>query len=93
MIHVLPIDDTKPHEEEGTMCPCAPTVEWENAEAVVIHNAFDGREISEDSLDSECPTCGLDTHLLPGDEEMGVECPLGHKTMFKRWRCQRALNE
>jgi hypothetical protein len=50
MIHVLPINDLKPHEEEGTMCPCGPVVEWEHDEALVIHNSFDRRELTESEV-------------------------------------------
>ena len=54
MIHIIPLNDLREHEEEGTMCPCGPTVEWSDpvtgkpyAEAVVIHNAWDNRELVE----------------------------------------------
>ncbi len=44
MVHVLPIDDVKPHIESGEYCPCAPRVDGD----VVVHNAFDGHEFYED---------------------------------------------
>ena len=47
MIHVLPIDDLEPHIESGTSCKCNPRVEIEEGELIVIHNAFDMREILE----------------------------------------------
>jgi len=56
MYHVYPVNDEKPHELEGTMCPCGPRVEWNDpktgepyAEALVIHNSFDCREIVEEA--------------------------------------------
>ncbi len=54
MYHVYPINDERKHELVGTMCPCRPTVEWADpktgkayVEALVIHNAFDCRELIE----------------------------------------------
>jgi hypothetical protein len=56
MYHVYPINDEKPHDLKGTMCPCEPRVEWNDpetgeayTEALVIHNAFDCREIVEEA--------------------------------------------
>lgn len=45
-IHIIPINDTKPHVEEST-CECGPKLEVENGEMIFIHNSFDGREIYE----------------------------------------------
>lgn len=54
MMHVYPLNDEQEHELEGTMCHCNPTVEWADpvtgepySEALVIHNAFDCREVIE----------------------------------------------
>lgn len=47
VIHIYPRNDTKEHVLEGTTCWCDPVVEWEHPEALVIHNAADGREHSE----------------------------------------------
>jgi hypothetical protein len=47
--HVYPLNDEKPHELQGTTCPCGPRVEWDHPEALVIHNAFDCREIVEEA--------------------------------------------
>lgn len=49
MSHVYPLNDEKPHELQGTTCPCGPRVEWDHPEALVIHNAFDCREIVEEA--------------------------------------------
>lgn len=53
MIHVLPINDEREHEET-TMCWCGPHVEWSDhetdeaySEGLVIHNSADGRELVE----------------------------------------------
>jgi hypothetical protein len=58
MTHVYPVNDEQEHELEGTMCSCGPTVEWNNPltgesypEVLVIHNAFDCREVVEQAED------------------------------------------
>lgn len=55
MLHVLPINDKKEHEET-TMCWCLPSVEWDcpetgeaYSEGLVIHNSADGREFIEEA--------------------------------------------
>ena len=45
-IHVLPLNDIKPHVESKD-CPCMPEVIKEYFSDVVIHNAWDRREIIE----------------------------------------------
>lgn len=47
MRHVYPLRDERPHVLEGTECPCNPEVDWTGPEALVIHSAFDGRELIE----------------------------------------------
>ena len=56
MMHVYPLNDEHEHEVEGTMCPCNPKVEFADpatgepySEALVIHNAFDCREVIEEA--------------------------------------------
>jgi len=45
MIHVHPVNDIEKHTLEGTQCKCSPEVMVStDAEIVVIHNSFDGRE-------------------------------------------------
>lgn len=45
--HILPINDTKEHEEKST-CECRPEVEiLDNGDMMIIHNSFDGREYVE----------------------------------------------
>lgn len=45
MIHVYPINDLEQHDLEGTQCKCNPQVIIEpNAEIMIVHNSFDGRE-------------------------------------------------
>lgn len=40
MIHIIPLNDIKEHEE-ATTCDCCPSVEFENGEMIVIHNEFE----------------------------------------------------
>lgn len=54
MLHVYPKNDERPHDTESTACPCHPRVEFYDPdtgiayrEALVIHNAFDCREVVE----------------------------------------------
>lgn len=45
MIHVYPTNDLEQHDLEGTQCKCNPQVIIEpNAEIIIVHNSFDGRE-------------------------------------------------
>lgn len=43
--HVYPNKDLKEHVLEGIDCHCEPKIDWENR--LVIHNAYDMREITE----------------------------------------------
>lgn len=45
-INILPINDLYEHEE-NTTCHCEPKVIYESGEIIVVHNAFDGRDIIE----------------------------------------------
>lgn len=47
--HVSPTNDSREHDtENGGQCECEPRVEFlENGDTLVIHNAWDGREIIE----------------------------------------------
>lgn len=54
IIHVYPTNDLKSHwVDEGDMdkCPCNPTVKFEGIGAIIIHNAWDNREIIEQAND------------------------------------------
>ncbi len=47
VMHVVPIDDTKLHQLSST-CLCMPTVRSVHGMGyTVVHNAWDGREVSE----------------------------------------------
>ena len=46
-IHVLPLNDLKPHTE-SVACRCVPSVENIEEGVVIVHNAYDGREFFED---------------------------------------------
>ncbi len=48
LIHVIPLNDLRPHEEEGIACPCRPKV---LEGGIVVHNSWDGREILEQAVD------------------------------------------
>ncbi len=48
MWHVLPINDIRLHSENGTNCHCNPRIQSDENGTLVIHNAFDGREMFED---------------------------------------------
>ena len=43
--HIYPINDDKEHDTESLKCECNPTIDWDNM--LVIHNAWDFREIKE----------------------------------------------
>ncbi len=51
-IHVLPINDSKEHEE-SEICSCKPEIKTHSKDGtefgswMIIHNAFDGREWNE----------------------------------------------
>jgi len=50
IFHVYPDGDVRAHwVDEGDMdqCPCEPTVKFEGVGAIIVHNAWDHREIVE----------------------------------------------
>ncbi len=50
---VVPLDDLYPHDDYSPDCACNPKTEiLEGDQLLIIHNAFDGREIFE-QLDEE----------------------------------------
>lgn len=56
MIHVYPEEDERPHDLEGTGCACGPDVHYKDpdtgetySEALVVHHAFDFRELIEEA--------------------------------------------
>lgn len=51
-IHVLPLNDIKPHVE-GEDCPCDPEViEEYGSDKIIVHNSWDRREISEQAIEA-----------------------------------------
>jgi len=46
MIHVMPVDDLRPHTC-STTCWCKPRVDFDDGEGVAVHNSADGREFYE----------------------------------------------
>lgn len=45
-IHVLPVNDLKPHSESRS-CWCRPALKREGRGVLVVHNSADGRELVE----------------------------------------------
>lgn len=53
--HVFPLNDLKEHDTSGgivRLCHCQPKVEQYGEGFVVIHNSYDGREITENAVDA-----------------------------------------
>lgn len=44
-MHVVPLNDLKPHIESGQYCHCKPSIREHGT--VVVHNSYDGREFYE----------------------------------------------
>jgi len=61
MIQVYPLRDKREHDLDGACCWCDPVVDWEGPEALVIHNALDGRE----ALEQEGIKTGKKWEMLP----------------------------
>jgi hypothetical protein len=50
MYHVYPINDEQEHILWGASCPCKPSITWvDGVTAVIVHNAFDCREVVEEA--------------------------------------------
>jgi len=54
LIHIVPIDDLRPHDDSGCACWCQPRIQVVDSETgdrlqfpIVIHQAADGRELVE----------------------------------------------
>lgn len=43
--HVYPVNDLKEHDTESKTCHCQPRIDWKHQ--IVIHNAYDLREVKE----------------------------------------------
>ena len=53
-VNVYPLNDLQEHiteGAEGVECPCSPSVEVIGASLLIIHNAFDHREVVEQAID------------------------------------------
>ena len=50
-VHVIPLNDLKPHVESGEWCHCQPRIDRSEREPIVTHNAYDGREFAEAETD------------------------------------------
>lgn len=49
MIHAYPVDEEARHELTGTACPCGHRVDWSEADAIVVHRSWNGRELIEEA--------------------------------------------
>ena len=49
IIHVYPINDERPHTLKGTECRCKPVRKQEPNGVVIVHNAYDCREVIEEA--------------------------------------------
>jgi hypothetical protein len=49
-VHVVPLNDTAAHFTDCPWCGCHPKIEPYERKPIVIHNAYDGREITERAL-------------------------------------------
>lgn len=47
---VVPIDDIFPHDDFNIACACGPQIHvgYMNSFVLIVHNSFDGREMSEE---------------------------------------------
>lgn len=62
MVNLIPLNDEKEHTE-STDCACDPRVEWQDPDTgeiyvngpMIIHNAFDCREVFENLTNSHDP--------------------------------------
>ncbi len=46
-VHIIPVDDLKDHDE-SQYCHCEPRIEpGDYGKNLVIHNSYDGRELTE----------------------------------------------
>ena len=47
--HVVPHNDLSEHKSDGASCPCYPEFEaQDNGDIIIIHFAYDGRDIIEE---------------------------------------------
>lgn len=60
-VHVYPLNDFHEHILEGADCPCGPAVEVVGASLLIVHNAWDHREIIEQAI-----------AIMNGDDDMGA---------------------
>lgn len=47
--HLSPVDDSQPHSLDGDECECNPGQRVIDGNRIIIHNAFDGRELLEEA--------------------------------------------
>jgi hypothetical protein len=86
MIHVIPIDDLKEHEESSS-CECTPTMIEVNGEFIFSHNSYDGRELIEQGFEK-----GLKLNLVKtrNGEEL-YECDVIETVQGTKFVCANVL--
>jgi hypothetical protein len=47
IIHIIPNNDLKLHNDLGFKCWCSPQISIEHETYIVVHNSADGREFDE----------------------------------------------
>jgi hypothetical protein len=52
-IHVYPVNDKYEHVLLGADCPCQPEVKLVGATLIIVHNAWDFREIAEELMSTD----------------------------------------
>lgn len=55
LLHIVPTDDSGEHQLDGLDCPCHPALEHSDGTLLVIHRAYDLRDLLEPFF-SEPPT-------------------------------------
>lgn len=46
-INIYPLNDEQEHVLEGTSCPCCPEYKPADGGDLIVHSAFDGRDLVE----------------------------------------------
>lgn len=86
MIHVIPIDDLKEHEESSS-CNCTPTMIEVNGEFLFSHNSYDGRELIEQGFEKGLRLHGITTR----DGEELFECDVIETVQGHKFVCANVL--
>jgi len=71
-IHVLPVNDIKPHVESEA-CECDPRVEQVEGGTVIVHRSYDQRELWEQSPKAQVVLGPVFGDLVEDNERVGGE--------------------